>query len=115
MIEYTLPFPPTDNNLYINARGKRPRVRSPEYRAWIERAGWKLKSQQPKPLGVRAFIQIDLDERRKGDCSNRTKALLDLLVTHGVLEDDSKKYVRRVSVGWEKVRECRVILCEATA
>jgi Holliday junction resolvase RusA-like endonuclease len=112
MIEYVLPFPPSTNNLFLNSRGK-GRILSPEYRAWKEQAGWQLKSQRPKPLGVRAFVQIDLDNRRKGDADNRAKPVLDLLVEHQVLAGDSKKHVRRVSIGWEPVSGCRVILCEA--
>ncbi len=113
MIEYFLPFPPSVNNLFLNSRG-RGRVLSPDYRAWKEQAGWQLKSQHPKPLGFRAFVQIDLDERRNGDADNRAKAVMDLLVEHRVLAGDTKKHVRRISIGWENVPECRVWLCEAT-
>jgi hypothetical protein len=31
-----------------------------------------------------------------------------LLVRHGVLRGDSKKFVKRVSSGWEAVAGCRV-------
>jgi len=40
-------------------------------------------------------------------------------VKHGTLGGDSKKYVKRVSVGWEKIDGCRVAIedkeghCEA--
>lgn len=114
MIEYTIPFPPSVNNLFLNSRG-RGRVLSPAYRAWKDLAGWQLKGQNPKPIGCRAFVQIDLDQRRNGDADNRAKAVMDLLVEHGVLAGDTKKHVRRVSIGWENVTECRVSLCEAAA
>ena len=58
-------------------------------------------------------IRIDLDDKTRGDAANREKAVTDLLVTHGIIRDDSKKYVRRVSIGFEPDVErdqCRVTI-----
>ena len=111
MIELKLPFPPTTNQIWRKFRGQM--TLSPEYREWKERAGWELKSQHPKTMKSRAVIWVDLDDTRRGDCDNRMKPLLDLLVEHGVLAGDSKKYVERVSIGWSKISECRVAISEA--
>ncbi len=44
MIVYRLPAPPSVNNLFRNVPGK-GRVRSSEYVAWCEAAGWSLRAQ----------------------------------------------------------------------
>ena len=110
-MEYRLPFPPSTNNLFIN-KGRR-RVLSLEYRLWREAAAWELKAQKAKPFKGRAIVHIDIDDTRKGDADNRSKAILDALVEYGVLAGDSKKHVRRVSVGWERISGCRVAIGEA--
>jgi crossover junction endodeoxyribonuclease RusA len=108
LIELRLPFPPSTNNLFLNAR--RGRVLSPEYRAWRDQAGWELKAQKPPAMTERCVIHIDIDDTRQGDCANREKAVTDLLVAHGVLKGDQKKYVKRVSIGWETLTGCRVAI-----
>jgi Holliday junction resolvase RusA-like endonuclease len=107
-IELRLPFPPSVNELYFNPKNWRGRVSTSEYLDWQDRAGWELKSQRPRRMKDRCVITIDLDDKRRGDAANREKAVVDLLVTHGVIEDDSKKHVKRVSIGWESIEGCRV-------
>jgi Holliday junction resolvase RusA-like endonuclease len=113
-MELRLPFPVSVNDMYINNKGRTGRGRkpSPEYLAWKDHAGWELKAQKPKPIEGRVEITIDLDESRRGDADNRIKPVLDLLVQHGVLRGDSKKFVRRVSAGWEAVAGCRVSIVQ---
>ena len=105
MTEILLPFPPSVNDMYI-----RGRTLSPDYRAWKMDAGLKLNRQHIGAMKSRCVIHIDLDDTRNGDCDNRAKPILDLLVSQGVLEGDSKKYVKRVSIGWEKLTGVRVAL-----
>lgn len=110
-MEINLPFPVSVNDMYLNNKGRgRGRKPSPEYTAWKDEAGYKLNRQKPGFFKPRAIVMISLDERRQGDADNRAKPVLDLLVAHGVLAGDSKRYVRRVSIGWEPVDECRVKL-----
>ena len=101
-----LPFPPSTNNLFLNAR--KGRILSPEYRAWRKEAGWALQTQKPPALTTRVILTIDLDDTKQGDCANREKAVTDLLVAHKVIPGDQKKWVKRVSIGWESIKECRV-------
>lgn len=107
MMEFRLPFPPSVNSMFINVRG-RGRARTKDYDAWREQAAWELAAQKVKPVNERVEIKIDLDETRRGDADNRTKAVLDLLVGQKILRGDSKKFVRRVSIGWEAITGCRV-------
>jgi Holliday junction resolvase RusA-like endonuclease len=110
MIELRLPFPPSVNAMFLNSpnlRGK-GRIPSPEYKAWKVEAGKELLLQAPSKIEGPVRITIDLDDTRRGDCDNRNKSILDLLVAHRVIEGDSKRIVRRVSIGWEQITGCRV-------
>lgn len=108
MTEILLPFPPSVNDMYITGR-----ILSGDYRAWKIEAGMRLNRQHVGTVTKRCVIQIDLDDTRRGDCDNRAKPVLDLLVSQGVIENDSKKHVQRVSIGWERVDGCRVTIREA--
>lgn len=99
VVRISLPMPPSLNNAFVNIAGK-GRVRSENYRKWANQAGWLLKAQRVAPFNVpvRVRIEIKPENKRAFDLDNRTKAILDLLVTHGVLHDDSNKWVRGVSI-----------------
>ena len=122
-VELRLPFPPSVNALHFNAPKKnakpfngrvtRGRISTSEYLSWQDQAGWEINVQKPGRVVRRCVITIDLDDSRQGDCANREKAVVDLLVTHGIIPDDSKKHVKRVSIGWEKITGCRVRVEEA--
>jgi Holliday junction resolvase RusA-like endonuclease len=79
----------------------RTRVSEPLLRAAKQgrTAGWELKMQRPEPIPgwVRVTISLGLTKRRS-DADNRIKVLLDSLVEHRLIEDDSK--VAAVSVAW---------------
>ena len=115
---YDLPFPPSVNSMFRNVQG-RGRVKTQEYKDWLMEAGLMLRRQKPVAVVGQAELLIELDHTRRGDASNRIKAVEDLIVTHGILADDSKKYVKRVTVSWEPINGCRVTikpaeLCERT-
>lgn len=115
MTEIRLPFPPSVNTMYLNNKGRgRGRIPSPEYEQWRADAAVMLMQQRVRPVLGRCTVWIDLDDTRQGDADNRAKPVLDLLVKRGVLGGDSKKYVRRVSIGWETVDGCRVAIEELT-
>lgn len=114
MIEIRLPFPPSCNAMYGNnktGRGK-GRYDMAILSAWKHDAGYLLKAQRPKKMKERCIVTIDLDDRRQGDAANREKAVTDLLVTHGIIPGDQKKWVRGVFPKWEKVNECVVKIFE---
>lgn len=111
-IEIRLPFPPSVNELYFNPKNWRGRVCTPTYEDWKDQAGWELKAQRPPKIKNRCIITIELDDTRNGDAANREKAVTDLLVAHGILVDDSKKYVKGIYTGWETLTGCRVRITE---
>lgn len=93
-----LSWPPSANNLFMNVPN-RGRVRTKEYDRWRGVAGWELKAQRPAKFTtpVEVVVELNPPSKRAFDLDNRNKALLDLLVTHGVIPDDSIKYVRSVT------------------
>lgn len=115
MTEIILPFPPSVNGMFGNKKNGKGRGRyvMTKYKKWRADASEALFRQGIRPIVGRCIVHIDLDDKRQGDCDNRVKAILDVLVTHGTLSGDSKKYVRRVSIGWEKIDGCRVAIEDA--
>lgn len=112
----TLPFPPSTNNLFVNA-GKRGRVRSSRYDLWLNEAGWELKAQRPPKMLGRVAVTICLcpvDKRRR-DADNGAKACLDLLVKHGVIEGDDSRFVRKVTMQWVDVGAHCTVFVERAA
>ncbi len=107
-----LPFPPSQNGLFVNAyatySGKTGRYKSKQYKAWITEAGWELQRQYPH-LAFAEPVTIDIrlqpPDKRRRDADNYAKAPVDLLVRHGILMGDDRRYVRNVNTGWV-VDEC---------
>ena len=113
MTEIRLPFPPSVNQMYGAKRGRgRGRYILPDYANWRTEVYDALSKQKPRPVLGPCQIWIDLDDRRQGDADNRTKGILDALVEYGTIGGDSKKHVRRVSIGWAKCDGCRVAIEE---
>jgi len=111
MASFTIPFPPSVNDMFLNNRGKgRGRIKSHEYRVWIGLAGWELKRQKATLHPGRNRIEIKLDDKRQGDCDNRIKPVLDLLVASGTIEGDQKKFVKGVCAEWADIDECQVTI-----
>lgn len=108
-IVLNLSMPPTTNNLFVGT-GRR-RVRSPQYNAWINTAGWELTRQRaPRLKGpVAVLIEVSLNESTDTwDVCNREKAPMDLLVTHGVIQGDNRPCVREVCMRWSSVEGIRI-------
>ena len=101
----TLPPPPTANGLYATV-GRR-RIKSRRYRAWLKEAGWEVQRQRCGCIGGPWQADIALPADLKGDADNYSKALLDLLVKHHVVDDDRHCHrltiAKTVTVGPEVV------------
>ena len=93
----TLPMPPSTNNLFATARGRRVKTR--EYRAWLAACAPALLELR-KPDSLPAWICVvalgAVNARR--DLDNLLKPVGDALVANGVLPGDSLAHVRRWSV-----------------
>lgn len=85
-----LPPPPSTNALYSGRRFK-----TASYKAWINEAGWELKMQHWQPVKGAFELLVQLPGR--GDLDN-LKAVPDLLVSMGVIPDDRRKFMRRLTI-----------------
>lgn len=104
-----LPRPPTTNTLYKNA-GK-SRARTKKYDAWILEAGLRLNVQNIKPVTgpIRIFLSVEKNGNVREDIDNRLKSPIDLLVKHGIIDDD--RNVQSVWAEWSHdVEGCRVTI-----
>lgn len=110
MIRYNLPFPPSVNNLFAN--GKKGRFRTDKYETWRTLAGQEIMAQGRKRLkgAVSMSVLAVRPDKRKRDLSNLLKAIEDLLVDMGVIEDDS--LIERISIQWADADqyECMVLV-----
>jgi len=84
-----LPFPVSVNAMYANR--KKGRYCTAQYTAWKEAAGWELQMQKPEKITglYRLTIMLHETDRRRRDPDNFVKCVSDLLVSHGVVSDDS--------------------------
>jgi Holliday junction resolvase RusA-like endonuclease len=104
-----IPIPPSVNQIYANVPGK-GRVKTKQYRQWLDLAGWQVLGQC-KGKRIAGKVTIDIEVRRlsaNADADNRIKAVLDLLVKQNVIDDD--KHVEKVSAQWADVEACRVTI-----
>ena len=108
MVTIDLPFPPSVNTAFPSGRNGR-RHKSKRYVAWCEEAGWLLKSQKPGHIKgeVNVTIELQKPDKRRRDLDNYNKPVLDLLVDHGVIDDDSM--IQKLTTLWTPVLlGCRV-------
>lgn len=99
-----LPYPPSTNTLYRNVR-RVGRVKTDKYKAWIIKAGWKLKKSLSEGKGIspvkgRVSVSISIlrPDNRKRDIDNLAKAAIDLLVNHKVIDDD--RNIQQLTIAW---------------
>lgn len=100
----SIPAPPSVNELFANGKpGKTGRFKTPKYKAWIAEAGWMMREQMlaedNQPMLGRVIVVIGVERLSLvSDLDNRAKAILDLLVTQRVIEDD--RYVTGLVMAW---------------
>lgn len=89
MKPFTLPYPPTTNNLFFNA-GKR-RVRTDRYDAWLAEGAAYIAQQRPTRVTGPYILTLiaTRPDRRARDLGNLEKPVSDLLVKCGIVRDDA--------------------------
>lgn len=102
-----LPVPPSTNNLFINVPG-RGRVIGGEYQRWRKAAQDSLWEQKREVFDVPVVVIITVPDKGRRDADNYSKACLDFLVQQEMITDDSRKYVRRLTVQFGDVEQCEV-------
>lgn len=96
----TVPIGPSTNNLFVSRGSKR--VKSPEYRKWLELVLPQLaflNSPAAYPCKLVAVIGGKLHHAR--DLDNTLKVILDAAKLALVIEDDSNKYLRGIDLSYE--------------
>ena len=89
MISLTLPLPPSTNGLFATYGNRRIRTRA--YEKWIS-ASWAALAEQSCPSIAGSYnlaLVIQRPDNRKRDLSNYIKAVEDMVVKAGIVEDDS--------------------------
>lgn len=101
MIRLELPFPVPLHACFTNVRGK-GRVPTSRYLAWQNEAMWAIKAQKPRKFTgqVSVYVRLVAPDKRHRDAGNTDKAIADILVKSGIIQDDSNRYLRRVTYEW---------------
>jgi Holliday junction resolvase RusA-like endonuclease len=91
---FHMPVPPSTNALWVRVGGAtRTRARSPAYNAWIEEAGWSLRTQlrgcPPITCRFNALIEVPVSRR---DTGNWEKPVMDLLEHVGAITNDGNAH-----------------------
>lgn len=105
MIKLWLPFPPSLNSLYP---GKIRRHKSKKYETWIAEAKRALAQQHFIMFNVPVHLHYKFGkpDKRQRDLANLEKAPSDLLVSCGILRDDS--LIHRLVMEWADIKGCEV-------
>ena len=95
------PYPPSLNHLFA---GQQRRYKSKKYKAWIAEADIAILQQRPHKIKgkVKFSVLLGKPDKRRRDLDNvGAKAILDRLVAHGIIEDDS--LVESIFMAWADV------------
>ena len=111
-ITLTLPAPVSAHALFVVSEGY-GRQPSHTYSAWKRSAGNELKRQKRVRLSGPVRIAITIGKDTRGNLYDFAKAIIDLLVTHNIIQDDKKDVVREVVMAWGKQDGCVVMIEEA--
>ena len=78
------------------------------YQRWKKLAQDSLWEQKRQVFDVPVVITITVPDKGRRDADNYSKACLDFLVQQAMITDDSRKYVRRLTVQFGDVDLCEV-------
>lgn len=99
-VAFTLPVPPSVNNLYANVPGQ-GRIKTKRYSQWFERcrdmawaAGVQGQFDGPVTITVTVFGGKDFSAQR--DIDNILKPVCDFVKMMGLIRDDNVTFVRQV-------------------
>jgi len=97
-VYFTLPTPPSTNALFRNVAG-RGRVKTKLYKDFIAYGLSAIRQQRVEPVKGRVVMVMGIERANmRADIDNHVKALLDVIVKAGVLEDD--RYVTGFAASW---------------
>lgn len=95
---FTMPMPPSVNQLFKNLPGK-GRVKTDKYFDWRAFAVTAIRRQQPAAITGRVVILFGVERLSlSADIDNRIKAMLDAMCEARVIADD--KFVTAFAISW---------------
>lgn len=106
----TLPWPPTGNTSVRHGNGGHYLTQDVrDYRAAVAAI---CREYAPVKGRYRLHVHLSPPDKRRRDCDNAIKSILDALVKAGYIQDDAMAYMRELVVtvsddpcyGWAKVR-----------
>ncbi|WP_081630999.1 RusA family crossover junction endodeoxyribonuclease [Aureimonas ureilytica] len=87
-VTFSCPVPPSVNAMFKNTR--RGRARTEAYEVWRMEAAAAIRRQQVPAFKGRVLVNMAFEiDLLRADADNRIKAMNDLLVEIGVIQDDS--------------------------
>jgi Holliday junction resolvase RusA-like endonuclease len=101
MLKFSLPLAPSANNAFANRKGGTGfgRMKSARYRAWIKQADtyYMLQRLQTEPTITGPYTcRMVFPPKMRGDLENRSKLILDWMVSRGLTPDD--KHLRGLTL-----------------
>lgn len=89
-ITFTMPVPPSVNQMFRNVRGK-GRVKTSHYEQWRGHALTSLRLQNLQPIAGRVLVLFGVERQSAiADIDNRIKAMLDAIVAAKIIGDDNQ-------------------------
>jgi len=105
--------PPSQHRLWKRNRATGRMFKAQDYISWIRLSQAEIMLQRPhkwrEPVDI--LIRIPRGQVKKAsDASNRIKAPEDLLVTMGIVADDSSTYVRRSGAEFADIEQTQIVI-----
>lgn len=97
-VAFTLPTPPSVNELYKNLPGK-GRVKSGAYDDFVRRGVTAIRNQRVASLSGYVIAIFGVERMSlSADIDNRLKSMLDTIVKAGIVVDD--RFITAIAVSW---------------
>ena len=97
-VSFTIPTPPSVNDIYKNVQGK-GRVKSHGYDKFIAHAITTIRLQNVPPISGRVVMIAGVERMSlQADLDNRLKAMQDAIVKAGVIMDDN--LITAIAIAW---------------
>lgn len=113
-VKLSFPTPPSVNTMFRNAGANdrvRHRIKSAAYTKWEKEAMTEIMIQRPPRFD--GPVTIDLwhgNLRKNADVSNYIKAIEDVLVKMGIIQNDTREIVVRISSAYNPSLERSVAI-----
>ena len=102
MVVLNLPYPPSVNHLYINARGRRfPNAKAKAYKTAVQEYVAEYRTPKFNNAKIALIVWAYPPDKRKRDISNLLKIIEDSLQDAGVFDDD-------FNINFIEIKRCEI-------